>query len=132
MQQLSSRIWFCFFLGVVCAWVLSLPVFPTQDGPMHRYYAHALGAVLAHDPRYAAYAVRRPFPPYATQYLTLLALFHVFSYSLAEKLFTCAEILCFGFGIRFAATAVGPAGAWVSLLVVPLLLPWFLMMGFYN
>lgn len=131
-KRFAAPAWFLLFVGAVCAWVLSLPVFPTQDGPMHRYYTHALGAVMAHDARYAVYAIRHPFPPYGTQYLALLGLARLFPYALAEKLLTCAEILCFAFGLRFAATAIGPAGAWVSLLVVPLLLPWYLMMGFYN
>ncbi len=99
---------------------------------MHRYYTHALGQVMAHQPQYSVYSIRHPFPPYATQYITLLALSRMFSFDLAEKVFTCAEILCFAYGLRLCATAVGPAGAWVSLLVVPLLLPWYLMMGFYN
>ncbi len=128
----SSRFWFLLFVGSVCAWVLSLPLFPAQDSPMHRYYAHALGAVLAHDPHYSGYAVRHPFPPYATQYISLLALFHVFSYDWAEKIFTCLEIVCFAAGLRWCATAVGPSGQWVSLLTGPLLLPWYLLMGFFN
>ncbi len=99
---------------------------------MHRYYTHALGQVFAHVPRYAVYAVRHPFPPYATQYITLLALSHLFPFDLAEKIFTCAEILCFAYGFRLCATALGPAGAWVSLLIAPLLLPWYLFMGFLN
>ena len=127
-----SRWWFVLIVGVICLWVLSLPVFPSQDGPMHRYYAHALNAVLAHQPHFDVYTLRHPFPPYATQYLSLIGLFHFFSFSSAEKLFTVIEILCFACGLRLCATAVGPAGAWVSLLVAPLLLPWYLLMGFFN
>lgn len=127
-----SAVWFALFVGVVCAWVLSLPLFPSQDGPMHRYYAHALGQVFAHAPHYSGYVVRHPFPPYATQYITLLGLFHLFSFATAEKVLTCLEILCFAYGLRLCATAIGPAGRWVSLLTVPLLLPWYLMMGFFN
>ncbi len=127
-----SGLWFALFVGAVCLWVLSLPLFPTQDGPMHRYYAHALGAVLAHQPAFGVYQVRHPFPPYATQYISLLALFHIFSFDLAERVFTCLDILCFACGFRLCATAVGAAGAWVSLLIVPLLLPWYLLMGFFN
>jgi len=128
----SSQFWFALFVGVVCVWVLSLPIFPAQDSPMHRYYTHALGQVIAHQPQYSVYSIRHPFPPYATQYITLLALSRLFSFDLAEKISTCAEILCFAYGLRLCATGVGPAGAWVSLLIAPLLLPWYLMMGFYN
>ena len=128
----SSRWWFALIVGAVCVWVLSLPIFPSQDGPMHRYYAHALGAVLAHQPHFGLYAIRHPFPPYATQYLSLIGLFHVFSFDMAEKVFTVIEVLCFACGFRLCAVAIGPAGAWVSLLVTPLLLPWYLLMGFFN
>ncbi len=99
---------------------------------MHRYYAHALGQVFAHAAHYSGYAVRHPFPPYATQYITLLGLSQFFSFDTAEKLLTCLDILCFAYGVRLCATALGPAGAWITLLIAPLLLPWYLMMGFYN
>ncbi len=128
----SSRWWFALIIGIVCIWVLSLPIFPSQDGPMHRYYAHALGAVLAHDSQFQVYAIRHPFPPYATQYLSLIGLFHFFSFDLAEKLLVVIEIICFACGLRLCATAIGPSGPWVSLLIAPLLLPWYLLMGFFN
>ena len=99
---------------------------------MHRYYAHALGAVLGHQPHFSVYALRSPFPPYATQYLSLIGLFHLFSFSMAEKVLTVMQIACFACGLRLCATAAGPAGAWVSLLIAPLLLPWYLLMGFFN
>ena len=99
---------------------------------MHRYYARALGAVLSHQPRFDVYAIRHPFPPYATQYLSLIGLFHFFSFDMAEKVFTVIEMLCFACGLRLCATAIGPAGQWLSLLVTPLLLPWYLLMGFFN
>jgi hypothetical protein len=128
----KAHVVFAIIVLVVCLWVLTLPVFPSQDGPMHRYYAHALGAVFAHQPAFQAYVVRHPFPPYATQYITLIGLFHLFSFDMAEKLLTCLEIVCFAYGFRACAVMVGPAGAWLSLLIAPLLLPWYLMMGFFN
>ncbi len=77
---------------------------------MHRYYTHALGRVLAHDSHYSVYLLRRPFPPYATQYVSLLALSRLFSFDSAEKIFTCVEIVCFAWGLRFSAVALGPTG----------------------
>ncbi len=124
----------CFFviLGALCAWVLSLPVFPTQDGPMHRYYVHVLDSLLSHRGIYDVYRIRHPFPPYATQYGSLLVLYRLFPYDLAEKLYTCLVLLCLAVGLRFAAEGVGPSGRWVSLLFAPVLFSWSLLMGFYN
>ncbi len=123
------------FAGVMLAfslWILSLPVFPTQDGPMHRYYIHVLDAVLHGSRLYGVYQVRHPFPPYATHYATVLALSHAVSYDAAEKIFAVLIILCFGYGLRFCALGCGRAGGVVSLFAAPLLLHWALMMGFMN
>lgn len=134
-QPLHSRLpALCFvaILGALCAWVLSLPVFPTQDGPMHRYYVHVLDSLLRHSGTYDVYRIRHPFPPYATQYASLLGLYHLFSYDLAEKLYTCLVLICLAAGLRFAAEGVGPAGRWMSLLFAPVIFSWPLLMGFYN
>ncbi len=123
------------FAGIVLVfvvWVLSLPVFPTQDGPMHRYYIHVLDAVLHGSKLYGVYRVRHPFPPYATHYGLLLVLSHLMSYDLAEKLFTILIVVCFAYGLRFCAMSCGRAGDTVSLFAAPLFLHWALMMGFMN
>lgn len=127
-----SLLCFLVILGVLCAWVLSLPVFPTQDGPMHRYYVHALDSLLQHHGTYNVYRIRHPFPPYATQYGSLIALHRLVSYDMAEKLYTCLVLICLAVGLRFTAEGVGPAGRWVSLLFAPVLFSWPLLMGFYN
>ncbi len=99
---------------------------------MHRYYAHVLGSVLSHNPFYDQYRIRHPFPPYATHYFSLLLLHKVFSYDFAEKVFTCGLVVCFGYGFRFCAMAIGPFGDLVSLCIAPLFLHWAVMMGFFN
>ncbi len=123
---------FAAIVGLYCLWILSLPLFPTQDGPMHRYYVHVLGSLLAHRPGYGMYTVRHPLPPYLTHYAALLALSRVMPYDWAEKLFTCGIVLAFAYGFRFCATAIGRFGGAASLCLAPLLLPWALMMGFFN
>ena len=129
---LSPNLWFALILASLCAWVFSLPVFPTQDGPMHRYYVHVLDSLLHHQATYSVYRIRHPFPPYLTQYGSLLVLYHLFSYDFAEKLFTCLVLVCLALGLRFAAEGVGPTGRWLSLLFPPILFSWPLFMGFYN
>ena len=131
-ESAAPAIWFGVIVAVFCVWVFSLPLFPSQDGPMHRYYVHALSLVLDHAPQYQIYNIRHPFPPYATHYLALLLLYKFFSYDLAEKIFTCGLIISFGYGFRFCATAIGPLGRTLSLYTAPLFLHWAVLMGFFN
>ncbi len=61
------------FLLLYSWWVFSLPLFPSQDGPMHLYYVHVISRLLAGDPSFAHYfSIRTPLPPYAIHYLLLL------------------------------------------------------------
>ncbi len=123
---------FAAIVAAYCLWILSLPLFPTQDGPMHRYYVHVLGSLLAHKPGYGMYTVRHPLPPYLTHYAALFALSRFMPYDWAEKLFTCGLVLLFAYGFRFSATALGRLGGAVSLCGAPLFLQWSVMMGFLN
>ena len=128
----TSHLLFGAMLLCFALWILLLPIFPTQDGPMHRYYIHVLDAVLHHDAVYSVYRIRHPFPPYATQYATELLLSHLVSYDMAEKLFTVLIVVTFAYGLRFCALGCGPAGDAVSFFAAPLFLHWALMMGFMN
>jgi hypothetical protein len=123
---------FAFLVLVLCAWVFSLPLFPTQDGPMHKYYVHAIASLLSGSHAYSAYEIRHPFPPYATHYAALLGLTHFLSFDLSEKLFVCLILVCTAYGCRYCARSLGPSGDLLSLCVVPLLLHWSLGMGFFN
>ena len=128
----TPRFLFACILFAFAVWVLAQPIFPTQDGPMHRYYVHVLDSLLQHRATYNVYQIRHPFPPYLTHYGTLLLLFHLFPYDWAEKLFTCIVLFCFAYGLRMSAREVAPAGLWTSLFCAPLLFAWPLMMGFFN
>jgi hypothetical protein len=126
----------CFlFAGLVvtfCMWVLSLPLFPTQDGPMHKYYVHALASLLSGSRSYSAYVFRHPFPPYATHYAVLLGLTRFISFDSAEKILVCLIFVCTAYSVRYCARAMGPGGDWLSPCAVPLVLHWSLVMGFLN
>ena len=128
----KTGVLFAGMLAAFAAWILTLPVFPSQDGPMHRYYVHVLDSLLTHQHTYDVYRIRHPFPPYATHYFSLLALSHLFSFDLAEKIFVILVISCLAYGLRQCATSMGPNGGVISLFVFPLLLGWTLMMGFMN
>lgn len=124
------------FAGLVfllCAWVLLMPVFPSQDGPMHKYYVHALsemghGSVIYRE----SYRIRHPLPPYATHYALLLGMATIVSLDHAESLLVCLIIVMSAYSFRFCANSLGPNGDRVSFFVLPLLLSWPLFMGFFN
>lgn len=127
-----AKLLFTAILACFVVWIFALPLFPTQDGPMHRYYVHVLHSLLEHKSTYSVYEIRHPLPPYLTHYGILLALFHVLPYDLAEEIFACLVILCFAYGLRLSAKEIGANGEWAALLVSPLLFSWPLMMGFFN
>ncbi len=124
---------FVALLAVSCVWVLSLPVFPSQDGPMHVYFAHVLGSLLHPGGPFAGYFyIRSYLPPYALYYYLLIALMKVFSAGTAEKLIVCLIFLLQASGFRVLARKVGAGGAIASLWFLPLLVNWPLGMGFFN
>ena len=126
---LLSFLTFCF-----CAFVLSLPLFPTEDGPIHLYFATVLGDLLSHSsPLYAQYYyVHHLLPPYSLHYYLLIVLMKLVSATMAEKLFICLIMTNLAFGFRYLATGIGQAGDVISLLIVVLLFNWPLGMGFEN
>ncbi len=131
----KAKITSVLFAGLVCifcVWALSLPLFPTQDGPMHKYYVHVIASLFSGSHAYDAYVIRRPFPPYATHYAVLLGLTRFVSFDLAEKILVCLIFVSTAYGFRYCARALGPSGDLLSLCMVPLVLHWSLVMGFLN
>jgi hypothetical protein len=127
-----SELMFALLLGACCVWVLTLPVFPSQDGPMHKYYVSVVDNLLHHNERFAAYQIRHPLPPYVTHYAILLLLSRVCSYNTAEKVFVCLVLVCFAYSLRYSSRQIGPAGKWITLLCTPLLFAWPMMAGMFN
>jgi hypothetical protein len=129
--------YFWLFTAIVllyCLWVLSLPLFPTQDGPVHLYLATIFKGLLSHSAgiydKY--YFIRHYLPPYSFYYYLLVALMHVMSALNVEKLFVCLILISFAYGFRFLAAEIGPNGPVFSLFVLCILLNWALGMGFEN
>ncbi len=127
-----------FLLALIClaysAWVLSLPLFPTQDGPMHLYFTHVLESVLLHPDGFYArfYFVRHLLPPYALYYYALMLFSSFLPILVADKVIICGYFFLFAFGFRYLARAIGPSGDLVALLSTLLLFNWPLGMGFIN
>jgi hypothetical protein len=115
-------------------WLLSLPAFPTQDGPIHLYYTHVLRALFAHRPTPYSdfYRVKHLLPPYSLYYYALLGLAQVVSLLVADRLIVCGYVVSFVFGFRYLARALGPAADTMTLIATLLLLNWPLGMGFVN
>jgi hypothetical protein len=99
---------------------------------MHKYYVHAIASLLSGSHSYSSYAIRHPFPPYATHYALLLGLTKLLPFDVAEKILVCLVFLCTAYGFRYCARALGPSGDLLSLCMVPLVLHWSLVMGFLN
>jgi hypothetical protein len=117
---------------VFCCWALSLPLFPTQDGPMHKYYVHVISSLLSGSHAYDMYLIRHPLPPYAIHYAILLGLTKFLSLDLAEKALICLIFVLTAYSFRYCARSIGPGGDGLSLCMVPLVLHWPVVMGFLN
>lgn len=124
---------FAILLALACGWILSLPVFPSQDGPVHVYYAHVSRDLLLGGHTYTQdYRIARPFPPYAIHAYTLMALLGFTSGEMAEKLLACLCVLVSGIGVASFAKQLGRSAAIASAVAVPFLLNRYLFLGFYG
>jgi hypothetical protein len=117
-----------------CVWVLSLPLFPTMDGPVHLYYMHVLSALLQKGPSVYKnyYVIKSVLPPYSFYYYLEILLSTIVPALVADKLVICIFFVLFVSGFRYLATAIGPNGELMTLLATPLLLNWPLGKGFVN
>ena len=115
-------------------WILSLPLFPTQDGPVHLYYVHVMQALFSKQPTpYSSfYYIKHLLPPYSLYYYSLIALANFVPTLLADKLIICCYVLSFVFGFRYLAQTIGPGADRMTLLATLILLNWPLGMGFVN
>jgi len=131
--QRTALIPFALLVLIYCVWILSLPLFPAQDSPMHLYIASVLSSLLSGSNHFSTYFyVRHLVTPYCLHYYFLIIFGRIFSFPIADKLLVCAVIVCSAFGFRYLALTVGPSGDVMSLFAIPLFLSWPLGMGFYN
>ena len=120
-------------LACTCVVVLGVPVFPSQDGPVHLYYVDILRSLLAHSGPYAQhFQIKSYFTPYALEYYSLLALETAFSAELSERLLICCYVFAFGLGFRYLVTGVaGRRNPW-TLAGVPFCVNALVYKGFLN
>jgi hypothetical protein len=117
-----------------CVWILWLPVFPSEDGPVHVYYATVMTKLLSgvHDPLSQAFRIRHLLPPYSLYYYMLIALLTFFPAVLVEQIAVCITVVMMATGFHRMCTAAGSNGRGTVFLILPLLLNWPLFMGFHN
>ena len=130
----ASTIAFFLLLAAYVGWMLSLPAWPSQDGPMHLYYTRVLDTLFSGStPVYTPFLyIKHLLPPYAVYYYTLLLFSHAVPLVTADRLVICLYLVAFATGFRYAASAVGPGASRTSPLACVLLLNWSLGMGFAN
>ncbi|HEY4009385.1 MAG TPA: hypothetical protein VGM11_04480 [Acidobacteriaceae bacterium] len=117
-----------------CGWVLSMPVFPSQDGPLHLYCVEIFRQLLAHKSTVYThdYYIGHYFPPYSFYYYGLVVLGKVTSLEMADKLIVCLYFILLPVGLRSLTRAVSGKADWAPLLMTPVFINWPLMMGFVN
>jgi len=129
----TATISFYVLLAAEIAWICSLPVFPSQDGSMHLYFARIISRLLSGPTLYSKYFyIQHILPPYSLHYYFLAAAMKVLSPRVAEKVLVCGASILLAFGFRFFTRTIGDRTGVVSLAVLPLLLHQPLLMGFYN
>jgi hypothetical protein len=111
-----------------------MPVFPSQDGPLHLYCVEVFRQLLGHHPGVYSqtYFIHRYVPPYSLYYYGLIALGKGMSLPMADKIIVCGYFVILLLGLRSLMRAVSGSADWAPLLFMPVLLSWPLMMGFVN
>jgi hypothetical protein len=131
-----DRLWrmaaFVFAACTACM-ILSLPLFPSQDGPIHLYYVDVLRGLLTHSGPYPQYfAIKSYVTPYMLEYFSLMGLESVFSPLVSEKILLCIYVLLFVFGIRYLLGALSNRpGVWTFVGAL-FCLNLYIYMGFLN
>lgn len=111
-----------------------MPLLPTEDGPVHLYYAQILSQLLTHSNPSTThfFRIKHLLPPYSLYYYVLVLFGRFGSLLLADRLAMCLYFVLFLTGFRYLAGAIGPNADRVTLLATVLPLNWALGMGFVN
>jgi hypothetical protein len=113
--------------------VLSCRVFPSQDGPLHLYYADVTRDLLFHTGHYqSAFVIKHYLAPYSFDTYLLVFLDFIFDPLLSEKILVCVYLIGFGYGFRYLVKSIAPANDIVPLLSFLFVFNHSLCMGFYN
>ena len=135
-MEFGRRWWTGAMLALLACTALipfAAPMFPTQDGPVHLYYADVLRGILTHSAPYAQhFEIKRLLTPYALEYYSLLALETVLSPTASEKVLVACYVLAFGMGFRYLVESVSERGNPWILMAIPFSMHMLVYMGFLN
>src|SRR4051812_4127416 len=132
-RDVAGWIVFAALVATLCAWILTLPLFPSQDGAAHVYYAEVSRDLLQGHPAFAHdFRIARPFPPYSLHAYLLMALLQGASPEMAEKLLACLCVIVGALGLAYLARQLGRSAAAVAALASPFLLHRWIFLGFYG
>jgi hypothetical protein len=121
------------FLLCTAIMVLAVPVFPSQDGPVHLYYVDLVRSLLTHSGPYTQhFEIKALLTPYLLEYYSLLVFEMAFSSEVSEKLLVCCYILAFGLGFRYLVQSVAEWRNPWTLAGIPFCMNMLVYMGFLN
>jgi hypothetical protein len=121
-------------LAAYILWIISMPLLPTEDGPVHLYYAQILAQLLTHSNATTAhfFRIKHLLPPYSLYYYVLILFSRFGSFLLADRLAVCLYFVLFIAGFRYFAGGIGRNADRATLFATLLPLNWALGMGFVN
>ncbi len=114
--------------------LMTLPLIPSGDGPVHIYLSSILWKLATHSsPIYEHYyAIRHLVQPYSFHYYFLILLNHALSKDASERVFAGLIWATLAIGFRSLVRAIDKSAAAASLLIFPLLFSWPFSSGFFN
>ena len=112
---------------------LWLTSFPSQDGPVHLYYADVMKDLLRGNGQYGGhFTIKHLFPPYSLTYYLLIVLNAFAPPLLAERIFVSLYVVILALGFRYFLTNLNPQAAPLAVVVFPFVLNKFVYLGFYS
>jgi hypothetical protein len=108
--------------------------YASTDGPSHAYNAAVIARLLTGEcPIYGTYYTFNVFPvPNWTGHFFMALAATVAPAAVAEKVFLALYAVGLPLAARYAATAAGPSGATIALLVFPFVHGFAALAGWYN
>ena len=124
---------FALLLAISIAVVLTCRAFPSQDGPIHLYYAEVTRNLLLHTGHYqTGFVIARLLSPYVFEMWILMSLMGAVDAVVAEKLLVCLYLAGFCFGFRYLLKALAPSDETLPLFSFLFVFNYPIYMGFYN
>ncbi len=124
------------FYLLLCSYVvatLAQKSFPTQDGPLHLYYADVMTHLLRGDGAYGHYfTIKHWLPPYAFHAYVLVALNGLVAPLMVEKLVVVLYTVGFCLAFRYLVHSVNPDNGLLPLMAFPFAHNKTLYLGFFN